>query len=92
MSHKHANLLHALFQDPPSANIHWREVESLLRHLGADIHPTEGARFRVNLNGVEGMLHHPHHSSLFSRQEIKRLRDYLVSVGIGPDGEKNGGS
>ena len=35
MSHKHANLMRSIFQDPPSANIHWREVESLLHHLGA---------------------------------------------------------
>ena len=35
MSHKHAHLMRSIFQDPPSANIHWREIESLLHHLGA---------------------------------------------------------
>ena len=30
MSHKHAHLMRSIFQDPPSANIHWREIESLL--------------------------------------------------------------
>ena len=35
MSHKHAHLMRSIFQDPLSANIHWREVESLLHHLGA---------------------------------------------------------
>ena len=28
MSHKHAHLMRSIFQDPPSANIHWREIES----------------------------------------------------------------
>ena len=37
MSHKHAHLMRSIFQDPPSANIHWREIESLLHHLGAEV-------------------------------------------------------
>ncbi|MDH5287796.1 MAG: type II toxin-antitoxin system HicA family toxin, partial [Betaproteobacteria bacterium] len=36
MSHKHENLLRAIFHDPISANIHWREIESLIHHLGAE--------------------------------------------------------
>ena len=84
MSTKHLNLIRLIFQDPISANIHWREVESLLRHLGADIEPIEGARFRVRLNGVEGVLHHPHHSNTFARQDIKHLRQYLASARVTP--------
>jgi hypothetical protein len=63
MSHKHENLIRTIFQDPISGNIHWREIESLLHHLGASMEPIQGARYRVILNGVEGILHHPHHSS-----------------------------
>jgi hypothetical protein len=63
MSHKHAHLMRSIFQDPPSANIHWREIESLLHHLGADIEPSHGARFKITLNKVEAFLHHPHNSS-----------------------------
>jgi hypothetical protein len=52
MSHKHENLIRTIFHDPISGNIHWREVESLLRHLDADIEQLSGARLRVRLNGV----------------------------------------
>lgn len=83
MSH-HSNLLNAIFKDPISGNIHWREVESLLHHLGAAIEPSHGARFRVTLNQVEGTLHHPHHSSVCTRQDIKLLREYLLQAGIDP--------
>ena len=58
MSHKHEHLLRAIFHDPISANIHWREIESLLHHVGADVEPLSGARIRVRLNGAEGILHH----------------------------------
>lgn len=82
MSHKHTSLLRAIYQDPISANIHWREVESLLLHVGATIEPGHGARFRVLLNGKEGFLHHPHHGSTCSKQDIKLLREYLARAGV----------
>ncbi|MEO1766853.1 type II toxin-antitoxin system HicA family toxin [Thiobacter aerophilum] len=82
MSHKHDQLLKALFRDPVSGNIHWREVESLLHHLGAKVEPAHGARFKVLLNGTEGFLHHPHHSSVLTRDHIKVLREFLTRAGI----------
>lgn len=84
MSHKHLNLLRSIFQDPVSSNIHWREVESLLHHLGAAVEPNRGARFRVVLNHIEGFLHHPHHSSACDKQTIKMLREFLAHAGVSP--------
>ena len=83
MSH-HLNLLRTIFQDPVSGNIHWREIESLLHHLGATVEPSHGARFRVVLNNVEGVLHHPHHGSVCTEQDIKQLREYLIQAGVSP--------
>lgn len=82
MSHKHLHLLETIFRDPPSANIHWREIESLLTHLGATIEPAHGARFRVVLNRVEFFLHQPHNNSTCPRQEIKQLRESLAHAGV----------
>ena len=84
MSHKHITLIRAIFQDPISGNIHWREIESLLHHLGANVEPIQGARYHVLLNGVEGILHHPHHSNVCSNQDIKNLRQYLASAQVTP--------
>jgi hypothetical protein len=84
MSHKHEALLRSLFHDPISGNIHWREIESLLRHLGADIEQLSGARLRVRLNGAEGILHRPHHSSVLDRSGVKHLREYLAHARITP--------
>lgn len=82
MSHKHLALLRTIFHDPISGNVHWREVESLLSHLGALVEPAHGARFRIVLNGVEGFLHHPHNSSTCTKQDIKHLREVLTSAGV----------
>lgn len=77
VSHKHETLLRAIFHDPISGNIHWREIESLLNHLGASLESLSGARIRVRLNGYEGILHRPHHGNTLGRQDIQHLREYL---------------
>lgn len=82
MSHKHETLLHSIYEGPASANLHWREVESLLSHLGAKVEPHHGASFRVTLNGVEGFLHRPHNSNTCTKQEIRHLREFLTSAGV----------
>lgn len=84
MSHKHVNFIRAIFQDPISGNIHWREVESLLHHLGATVESLSGARVRVVLNGAEGILHRPHHSNVLDRQAVKHLREYLAHARVTP--------
>lgn len=81
MSNKHRNTLQAIYHDPVSSNLQWREVESLLNHLGATVEPAHGARFRIVLNRHEFFLHHPHHSNELSKQEVKHLRECLASAG-----------
>jgi len=82
---RHLSQLQTLFQDPISNNIHWREIESLLHHLGASIEPAHGSRFRVQLNQKEDYLHHPHQTSTCSKQLIKQVRQFLTDAGIKPD-------
>ena len=92
MSHKHSATLRSIFHDPISSNIHWREVESLLHHLGAEVEPAHGSRFRCVLNRHEFFLTHPHHGKEFGKQEIKRLRECLAAAGVTPSiYEDNGG-
>ena len=82
MGHKHQATLAALFHEPVSGNIHWRDVESLLNHLGAELQPGHGARLRAVLNGTEGTLHRPHHSSVLSKQDVRHLREFLAAAGV----------
>ena len=85
MSHKHENLLRAIFHDPISANIHWREIESLIHHLGSEVESLSGARVRVKLNGHEGILHRPHHGgNTLDRSSVQHLRELLARGGATP--------
>jgi hypothetical protein len=90
MSHKHENLLRSIFEGPVSGNVHWREVESMLVHLGAKVEPHHGASFRVVLNEVEGFIHHPHNSNTCTKQDLRHVRDYLVSAGVSPSPDQAG--
>ena len=78
MSH-HAALLRTIFQEPINANIHWREVESLLHHLGADTESLNGNRLRVKLNHAEAVLHRPHHGHTLDRNGVRALRGFLAA-------------
>lgn len=84
MSRRHANLLRTIFHDPPSGNLHWREVESLLKHVGAELESVSGARVRVRLNRMEDVLHRPHHSNVLDISAIKHLREFLSRAGVTP--------
>ena len=80
----HGALLKTIFQDPISANVHWREVESLLHHLGADIEMLNGNRIRAKLNRAEAVLHRPHHGNTLDRNGIRGLRGFLAGAGMTP--------
>jgi hypothetical protein len=85
MSHKHQHLLETIFRDPINTNLHWREVESLMVHLGATVENLSGARLRVKLNGYEDTLRRPHHgSSTLGRQDVKHLREVLARGRVTP--------
>ena len=84
MSQKHAKLLTEIFHDPISTNIHWREIESLLKHLGAEVESLSGARIRAKLGHAEGILHRPHGGNSLGRQDVLHLREYLSHARVTP--------
>ena len=83
MSRHHIQLIRSLFHDPPPHNLHWRDVESLLRHVGATVEPISGARVRVALGRAEDVLHRPHGDEL-DRQSVLHVRAFLGRAGVTP--------
>jgi hypothetical protein len=82
MSKKHDRVLAAILDDHPSANLHWQEIESLLVHLGAQLHESRGARVIASLRGQEMTLHRPHHGASVGRTELHQLRQFLRAAGV----------
>ena len=83
MSRHHVQLIRALFHDPPVHNLHWRDIEALLRHVGASVEPISGARLRVAVGRVEDVLHRPHGNEV-DRQSVLHVRAFLGRAGVTP--------
>jgi len=74
----------AIFQTPTRADIEWRAIESLFRHLGAEIKQGKGSRVRVKLGTVRAVFHRPHPEKEASKGCVESVRDFLESAGYAP--------
>ena len=62
MNKRHRRTLNAIFVQPISGNIKWRDVEALLNTLGAVISERAGSRVAVLLKDQIAIFHRPHPS------------------------------
>ncbi|NQZ61396.1 type II toxin-antitoxin system HicA family toxin, partial [Crocosphaera sp.] len=60
LNKKQQKTLVKLFEQPVRSDISWKDIESLLLALGAEISEGRGSRVRVALNGVRAVFHRPH--------------------------------
>jgi len=84
MNKRHERTLAAIFTDPVSGSIKWRDIETLLVSLGAQVSEGSGSRVRFTINGQTLFLHRPHPSPDARRWMIRDIRDFLTIVGIRP--------
>ncbi len=82
MSKKHQKVLSAIFSDHPSSNIHWKEIESLLKHLGAEFREGTGASTVAIIDQKEFTIHRGSHGSTISKQSLHDLKKYLESADV----------
>jgi len=81
---KHDRTLAAIFADPVRAGIKWDDIESMLRHHGAEISQGSGSRVRVALHGVRAVFHRPHPRKETDRGAVKSMRRFLTEAGVMP--------
>lgn len=84
MRRAHAKTLKAVFARPTSANIDWKDIEALLRSLGADISEREGSRVAVVLFGEVRVFHRPHPSPQTDKGAVVAVRRWLEQHGVKP--------
>ncbi|MCH7987897.1 MAG: type II toxin-antitoxin system HicA family toxin [Planctomycetes bacterium] len=80
---KHQTTLEAIYSVPTRANISWKDVESLLKSLGATITEGKGSRVRIHLNGVRAVFHRPHPRKETDRGAVRAMQRFLLNAGIG---------
>jgi hypothetical protein len=84
MNRKHQRTLVAVFKDPVQAGIPWKDVEALLKSLGAQISEGSGSRIRVALNGVRAVFHRPHPRKETDKGALREVRRFLITAGMEP--------
>lgn len=85
MSTRNQDTLDAIFANPVPSNIRWTDIESLFKHLKADISQGCGSRVRVALNGVKATFHRPHPKPTTDRGAVKSVRSFLFRAGVSPN-------
>ena len=84
MKAAHRQTLDKIFANPVSASIKWRDVETLLIALGAEVSEGSGSRVRFTISGDTLFLHRPHPSPDTKRWAVRGIREFLTNVGLRP--------
>jgi len=82
MNKKHQKTLQQIFQDPIQANIVWRDIETMLKALGAEISEGSGSRVRIALNNKRAVFHRPHPKKETDKGAVNSMRRFLKEAGI----------
>ena len=84
MNRKQQRTLESVFARPVRANIDWRDIESLLIALGAEVSEAKGSRVCVLLNGRTAVFHRPHPEKEAGKHMVRSVRDFLENAGVRP--------
>ena len=84
MNKRHVKTLNEVFKTPASSNVSWKDCETLLLALGAEISEGEGSRVRIVLNGVRAVFHRPHPRKEVDKGALVSLRRFIESARINP--------
>lgn len=85
MNKKHQKTLEQIFHNPVQAGIIWKDVEAMLRAIGADISEGRGSRVRIALNDVRAVFHRPHPQKETDKGAVMSMRRFLKEAGIDVD-------
>jgi hypothetical protein len=86
VNRKRTETLKAIFSDPVRADIAWRDFESLLNALGAQVTKGKGSVRRVLLNDEVGIFHEPHPRKVLKKWAVRYARGFLLNAGIDSSG------
>src|SRR5437588_9213086 len=83
LSNRHRDTVERIFSRPPSRNVEWREVVSLLETVGTVTHEHNG-KLKVSLGPETEVLPAPHGKDV-EVQIMVDLRRMLTQAGFAPD-------
>lgn len=85
MNNKHKKTLQAIFTKPTLATIRWRDIESLMIHIGCTVKQGNGSRVRFEHNDVDATFHEPHPYPETAKSTVDSVRRFLMEIGVKND-------
>ena len=82
MNKKNKITLAAIFENPVRSDILWKDIESLLYALEAEISEGRGSRVRIVLKSVRAVFHRPHPRKETDKGSVRSMRRFLISAGV----------
>jgi hypothetical protein len=80
---KSAKTLETLYAHPIPANLHWKDVLTLIQRFGTVEHHRHGS-LHIDVAGHRLTLHHTNAKQL-DKEQVAQLRAFLQGLGITPD-------
>lgn len=84
MKRKHHKTLELIYTHPVSANIKWRDIETLLISLGAELIEREGSRIEIFLFNEVRVYHRPHPRPDTDKGAVAAIRNWLKQNEVTP--------
>ena len=84
MNSKQKRTLAAIFTDPISASIDWKDIESLFVALEAEVIEGAGSRVKFHKDGVIASFHRPHPRKEAKPYQVKDARAFPKQLGVEP--------
>jgi len=82
MNRKHRETLAAVFAEPISGSIAWRDIEAMLKAMGAEVSEGQGSRIRISLGGTRAVFHRPDPRKETDKGALRSLRRFLLQAGV----------
>jgi hypothetical protein len=82
LSKRHQSTLQAIFKVPVQSGVLWKDIESLLLALGAELFEGRGSRVRIALRGRKAVFHRPHPRKETDKGAVISMRRFLTEAGV----------
>lgn len=79
---KHKTTFESIHTTPTKSNIVWKDIESMLKALGAELTEGNGSRVRIELNSVRAVFHRPHPRKETDKGAVISMRRFLHIAGV----------
>ncbi len=82
LNSKQQRTLNAIYRNPVSSTLAWKDIESLFSALAINTIEGRGSRVRFHKSGVVASFHRPHPNKEAKPYQVRDARAFLRQLGV----------